>query len=46
DLERFTAGSEPGKVLYDPRLDPTTAGGATYSVHVAPARDYYLAGVP
>lgn len=43
DLDKLTANSPPGRVVYDTRLDPTTPGGATYAVYMGPARDHYLA---
>lgn len=43
DLDRLTANCPAGKIAYDPRLDPTAPGGATYAVYMGPSRDHYLA---
>jgi hypothetical protein len=46
DLDKFTGGSDVGKVVYDSRLDPTSGTGANYAVYLSPSRDYYLVPNP
>lgn len=43
DFDKLTANSPAGRVIYDPRLDPTAPGGATYAVYMGPSRDHYVA---
>ena len=46
DLDKFTLNCDAGRVIYDPRLDPTVGSGANNAVYLSPSRDYYLVPSP